>query len=850
MRLLRPYCLILLSSLLLTACGGGSDKKDTTAPVITLNGEAQMNQYLGNTFTDPGATAVDDFDGSVTVTVTGAVDSSQTGEYSLTYSATDKAGNQASVVRTVIVQQDTQAPVITINGDEVINIVQNKLYAEIGAVAIDNADGEVDIIIDGTVNTAELGQYDVVYSAVDKSGNESSISRTVNVVDPESVSRVWGFMLAGNAEMHIAKGVEFVDPGAFKYYSTAPPVRVNTYGDVDSNVVDEYQLYYQYKNGDVTYNLTRTVKVVDSLIPDESPLVIEISAKPACEVCVMTSVIELPVSSEGDYVIEWAEGHITKNRSSFHYQDNTNSFKVREIKIYGADAVEYACAVKSWGSRPLTSLDYMFAQSDTHACDFTLPDTPLDTSRITSAEGAFARAIIENSAINQLDLSQITNMTRMFQGAKIKVSLSDFDVSNVTNMEEMFRGATFSQGATLLGWDVSSVTNMSGMFRDSRDPSGFSSWDVSQVTDMSHMFQNTCSIDDITAWDVSNVKNMNYMFANILQYHRGGPSHCFYTSDMFNQPIGIWDVSNVETMQGMFSSSKGFNQPLENWNVAKVTDMSYMFNSACFNQPLNDWDVSNVHSMKGMFRNLYAYQNNCLDEKVFNQPLDKWNVANVTDMRKMFEGNYMFNHPIAMWDVANVTSMTRMFYGASAFNQALNNWNVSKVTDMSHMFESADKFNQPLNEWNVSRVQDMRSMFAYADNFNQPLNNWNVSNVLSMRDMFYSTDVFDQDISDWVLESLGREDVVGYMFDDIDESNPIIIEKEEALKGFLNDRNGFSSENYDKLLTQWPNNDLAEGLTLVVNSEYTQAGAAGRDILINQFGWTINDKGLKQETLK
>lgn len=76
---------------------------DTTAPVITMAGAASMTHEQGTPFSDPGASAVDTVDGSVTVNTSGTVDD-VVGTYTLTYTATDAAGNFATASRTVIVE--------------------------------------------------------------------------------------------------------------------------------------------------------------------------------------------------------------------------------------------------------------------------------------------------------------------------------------------------------------------------------------------------------------------------------------------------------------------------------------------------------------------------------------------------------------------------------------------------------------------------------------------------------------------------------------------------------------------------------------------------------------------------
>ena len=76
---------------------------DTTPPVITITGGSNTSIILLSTYTDAGATATDDIDGAVSVTSTGSVDTSTLGSYTITYTATDAAGNMTTATRTVTV---------------------------------------------------------------------------------------------------------------------------------------------------------------------------------------------------------------------------------------------------------------------------------------------------------------------------------------------------------------------------------------------------------------------------------------------------------------------------------------------------------------------------------------------------------------------------------------------------------------------------------------------------------------------------------------------------------------------------------------------------------------------------
>ena len=115
-------------SLVLVACGGGGGGgsaapnapiSDTTPPVITLVGAASVNHEQGTTYTDEGATASDTVDGTLSVSSSGNV-GTDAGTYTITYSASDAAGNTSTATRTVIVA-DTQPPTITLTGESEVS---------------------------------------------------------------------------------------------------------------------------------------------------------------------------------------------------------------------------------------------------------------------------------------------------------------------------------------------------------------------------------------------------------------------------------------------------------------------------------------------------------------------------------------------------------------------------------------------------------------------------------------------------------------------------------------------------------------------------------------------------------
>jgi hypothetical protein len=129
--------------------------RDTIAPVVTLTGSNSITVERGTTYIDPGATS----DGGETVTVnTSQLNMSVTGTYTVTYSATDAAGNTGTASRTVIVMN---RPVIYVLGSNPFYQQRGYVYGDSGAYA---NGGETVITDYSALNTGVNGTYTVYYS--------------------------------------------------------------------------------------------------------------------------------------------------------------------------------------------------------------------------------------------------------------------------------------------------------------------------------------------------------------------------------------------------------------------------------------------------------------------------------------------------------------------------------------------------------------------------------------------------------------------------------------------------------------------------------------------------------------
>lgn len=95
----------------------------TSNPVITVTGSNPETITEGTTYTDEGATAVDALGTSLTVSTTNLVNTSTVGAYTVTYTATDAAGNNQTATRTVNVTASSST--VALKNPSTVNVVNS-----------------------------------------------------------------------------------------------------------------------------------------------------------------------------------------------------------------------------------------------------------------------------------------------------------------------------------------------------------------------------------------------------------------------------------------------------------------------------------------------------------------------------------------------------------------------------------------------------------------------------------------------------------------------------------------------------------------------------------------------------
>jgi len=548
--------------------GVGSQSSPESAATMTLNPsplemKEKQNTSLIATLNNPDGTKQNISDQAVWLPIDATIISVDKGN--VTSKKVGKSllvvilnGVVAHTVVTVLPAEDSQSnneipggttvdnpPLITLNGNNLTTLIQGQPYEEMGATAYDEKDGNVNVVINGSVDINTTGTYSIFYTATDSTNNTSTVTRLVKVVVSRPFITTW----------------KTDNPGISDSNQIQISITNNCYGTTDG-----YDYDIDWGDGQVDLNVKGDILHTYDVAGIYT------------------------VSINGEFP-----------RIPFGYNTSTNCGS-------GHDNGKLL-TIEQWGSIQWQSMKGAFANCrnvtgnaiDTpdlsrvnstnemffRANAFNQDINNWDVSSVTDMSWMFYYTKTFNQPLDNWDVSSVKNMKGMFSNAiAFNQPLNNWDVSSVENMRAMFyRASTFN--GDLSGWDISSVVSLEQMFMDADAfNQDLASWDVSSVKNMSQMFRNTSTFNqDLSNWDVSSVTNMSYMFDR---------------SRVFNQELSSWNVSSVIRMRAMFSDSV-FDKDLSNWDVSSVTDMEKMFFNSSFNQDISSWDVSAVTNMKGMF---------------------------------------------------------------------------------------------------------------------------------------------------------------------------------------------------------------------------------------------------------
>jgi hypothetical protein len=262
---------------------------DTEKPVITFEGGDTVIIRKGDpdlVLQGAKVTASDDICGDLTDSIVMPVISvSQCSTYNVVYRVSDFSGNTSTRSRVIIV--DCEAPVISILGDNPMNLYVGSAYNELGATAIDDIDGNITdrvAVIGGPVTTAAPGTDTLIYTVTDKAGNSCSIKRIIIIrpVGPEFDTILPELKLIGPALVEVPVGGVYIEPGWVAFDNVDGDIRdsvkiIELFGKplpIVTSVPTTYNIVYSVTDrAGNRASVLREVKIVGTIIDTVKPVI-------------------------------------------------------------------------------------------------------------------------------------------------------------------------------------------------------------------------------------------------------------------------------------------------------------------------------------------------------------------------------------------------------------------------------------------------------------------------------------------------------------------------------------------------------------------------------------------------
>ncbi|MCJ8314766.1 MAG: DUF5011 domain-containing protein [Saccharospirillaceae bacterium] len=642
--------LFLLLTILLTSCK--KEEVDLAPPVMTLIGESTISIRQYSTFVDPGVNAIDEKDGELAVIVSGTVNTDLVGSYTMVYSAQDHSGNfAANITRSVIVFDDV-APVITLNGESVIELEVGSNYQERGVHSTVYGDLDWTLTIDGTVDTSQLGSYQLTYSAQDISGNVSEpINREVTIVDASKPI----LSLIGFGEVNINVGDEYQELGIEIWENYDTNIQYTTSGNLDRNKVGSYELNYNAtdSSGNMAQAITRIIHVIDTIPPvltligdDEISfyeggeyveLGVQVEDNHDQNITVET-ISYLNSNFSGQYLITYQASDSSGNESSITRLVTVLKDEAPEINLVGPSHL------------------YLY-QGGTY--------TELGVIAIDDIDGLLAFALADTVKSNEVGTYELTYFASDSKGQRVSVKRFVYVLPNefITTWKTDNLGITENNQIRLevnrnfdydfnVDWGDGQIDeNVTSEITHTYAQAGTYEVKISGQYPQNYFWANLGSYSD--AYKLLSIDNWGSN--KWLSMHRA----FLACGNMLINAIDEPDLSLVTDMSEMFSLTHNFNQYINHWDVSNVTNMDKMFYGArAFNQQLNQWDVSQVTNMNSMF--YYA--------DTFNQDISTWDVSQVTSMRFMFKeaGLNIENYSELLIAWSNLTLQSNVMFDAGS----------------------------------------------------------------------------------------------------------------------------------------------------------------------------------------
>lgn len=472
---------------------------------------------------------------------------------------------------------------------------------------------------------------------------------------------------------------------------------------------------------------------------------------------------------------------------------------------------------------------------------------------IITIRGNFPRIYFNNSgdkykiiSIEQWGDNQWTSMQDAFYGcSNLEIKATDSpDLSQATSLGNMFKDCT-TLDVSLANWNVSTITDMSGMLEGAKLSTA--NYDATLNNWVTQNLRSNVTFDAGYSTYCSSFLSRRFI-TDPTEFNwtiTDGGEVC--EEDKF---ITTWQTTSADESITIPTTASGYDYTIE-WGDGTFT-------TGNTSDATHTYETAGSYTVKiyGDFPRIY-FNNGGDKDKIIT--VEQWGTNSWSSFDRSFYGCINLDIPAAdapdltlvefigsmfrrctnlgsssdldfsNWDTSNIISFQSLFQDAPNFNSAtITNWDVGNGRFFALMFAGATTFNQDISDWNIGeRVIEgmgMPRMFINAFSFNQPVGKWDMSKVANILEMFKSARDFDQNLGEWDISSVTNA------------------------TGFLQNAQ-LSTENYEATLTG--GSTLSTGETRIPtgisfnggNSNYCDS--TSRDILTNtSYNWTITDGGI------
>jgi len=383
---------------------------DTTKPLITLNGDPFILVETGNNYSDPGATATDNYDGDITsnIVTINPVEINAPNTYIVTYNVTDRNNNSAlEVTREVKVNTSPTTEDISTTAEESESLDINLLGIDADSDPLvysttTTQNGSVNVIGSVATYTPRDGFYGIdsfTYTANDGFVDSDPATVTIEVF-PYLNTEEFFFSISEDTEIQVSLVRDQTDFATLSY-----SVEPATNGEVES--LGNNALYtpkenfngsdsFTFKATDGTYDIV-TGKVTITVTPVNDPPKFNM----ASEIEVLEDI------AVGTEIIELIAEDIDSNDLSYSLSNNSNDyFSIREGKLVLSRPLDYESVTKH--TVTLTVNDGEFSDS----LELTINVGDIRNREVEREYIITVYDVINEDEVEKLDYSPWTNYTK------------------------------------------------------------------------------------------------------------------------------------------------------------------------------------------------------------------------------------------------------------------------------------------------------------------------------------------------------------------------------------------------------------------------------------------------------